>query len=184
MGSSLMRATKPAQPAEPAEVPDMASDTNQIIETDAPQSQNDEVDQSMPPVPPEMGPSPTKDVSNVELALDPPPGNWEARQDDVYTQRQQVSGPPMVNLDAHSSPVSVPKMANSDESNATSVPGAAPKARGPPLSISEATPAVTITVPLPLRQRMNPHMPPQELMFQSPRCLTPFTLGELGYHFR
>ena len=46
----------------------------------------------------------------------------------MYTQRQQVSGLPIVNLDVHGPPVSVPKIANSDESTTTSVPGAAPKA--------------------------------------------------------
>ena len=79
-----------------------------------------------------------QDMSNVAPALDPPPGNWEVSQDDVYTQRQQVRGPPMLNQDVHSLPVSVPNMMTSDESVANSVPGAAPKARGPPLSIAEA----------------------------------------------
>ena len=83
MGSSLMRAIKSAQPAEPTEVPDMASHSNQTPQMDIPQSENYEVDEPMPPVIPETGPSPTRDVPNVQSALDPPPGNWEVTQGDV-----------------------------------------------------------------------------------------------------
>ena len=51
-----------------------------------------------------------------------------------------------------------------------SVPGAAPKARGPPLTVAEAKqPAVTIMVPLPLRQRMNPHMAPPRINVPIPK---------------
>ena len=181
MGSSLMRAPKPAQPAEPTEVPDMASHTNQIIETNVPSSQNvnDEVNQPVPSAPPDMGPSPTQDMSNADMVLDPPPGNWEIRQDDLYTQRQQVSSPPMVNLDSNRPQASVPKMTNIDDPAATSIPGAAPKARGPPLSISEARqPAVMITVPLPLRQRMNPHMPPPRINVPIPKM--PYAMNPRG----
>ena len=78
-------------------------------------------------------------------------------------QRQQVSGQPMANFDE---PTDVP------------VPGAAPKARGPPLPISEAKqPAVMINVPLPLRQRMNPHMPPPRIHVPMPKMSYPRIVG-------
>ena len=180
MGSLLMRAKQPAQPTEPAEVPNMASQNNQTIATDLVQSQNDEVDQSRPPVSPEMGPSPTQDVSNVEPVLDPPPGNWEAKPDDLYTQRQRVPSPPMVTSDVHRPTVSVPKMVNQDAPSATSVPGAAPKARGPPLPITEAKQqAVVINVPVPIRQRMNPHMPPPRISVPIPEM--PYAMHPRGF---
>ena len=54
---------------------------------------------------------------------------------DVYSQRRQDTGP------------------QSSPSVENSVPGAAPKARGPPRSFSDAQPdAVMINVPLPIRQ--------------------------------
>ena len=65
MGSYLMRAAKPVQPAVPAEVPDMASQSNLVTEMDCPQNQNEDADHPIPPVSPDMGPSPVQDVSNV-----------------------------------------------------------------------------------------------------------------------
>ena len=92
MGSSLMRAIKPAQSVEPTEAIDMPSQPDQIPPMDVPQTPNVEDEPPLPPVTPETGPSPDQDMSDAVPHLDPPPGNWEVSQDDVYTQRQQVQG--------------------------------------------------------------------------------------------
>ena len=162
MGSALMRAIKPAQPVEPTEAIDMPSPSNQNPPMDAQQIPNVEDETPLPPVAPETGPSPDQDMSHNVPHLDPPPGNWEVSQDDVYTQRQQVQGSSSMNPDPSVAPTqTLGQNLMSPDDSVPSVPGAAPKARGPPLTVAEAKqPAVTIMVPFPLRQRMNPHMPP------------------------
>ena len=97
---------------------------------DVPRAVNIEADHSIPPVVPETGPSPLQDMSNVAPALDLAQDNWEASQDDVYTQRQQVRDPPMMNQNVHSSPVSVPNIMTSDKSVANSA-RSSPKGKRP-----------------------------------------------------
>ena len=178
-----MRALKPAQPVEPTEATDMPSQPDQVAPMDALQNTNVDDEPPLPPVAPETGPSPDQDMSDVAPILDPPPGNWEISPDDVYTQRQQVQGPSVMNPAPHVSPILVPNMMSSDDSVAT-VPGAAPKARGPLLSVAEAKqPAVTITVPLPLRQRMNPHMPPPRINVPIPKMPYAFHPRSAGVPF-
>ena len=170
MGSSLMRAVSSALPSEPTEATDTPSqqdpfppmDIDPTPPMDVPPSTNEDVDPPRPPIVPETGRSPNQDEDLSFAAvppLDPPPGNWEIGHNDVYTQRQQVPGSPLFQSSMYGSPSSVQNVTPS-EVPGVSIPGAAPKARGPPLPVVEAEqPPVTITVPLPCRQRMNPHMP-------------------------
>ena len=105
MGSSLMRALKPAQPIEPTEITDMPDQPDQVPSMEAPSIPPAEEDIPVSPVAPEIGQSPDQDMT-------PPPGNWTVSHYDLYSQRQQVQSPSL----------------NEPE---VSTPGTAPKARGP-----------------------------------------------------
>ena len=90
MGSSLMRALKPAQPIEPTEPTDMPDQSDQVPSMEAPSIPPAEEDIPVSPVAPEIGQSPNQDMTPN---LDPPPGNWTVSHDDLYSQRQQVQSP-------------------------------------------------------------------------------------------
>ena len=157
-----MRALKPAQPIEPTETTDMPDQSDQVPSMEAPSIPPAEEDIPVSPVAPEIGQSPDQDMTPN---LDPPPGNWTVSHDDLYSQRQQVQSPSL----------------NEPE---LSTPGTAPKARGPPLPATEARQSgVTIMVPLPLRQRMNPHMPPPRINVPIPKMPYAFHPRNAGVPF-
>ena len=157
-----MRALKPAQPVEPAEAIDMPDQSDQVPPMEAPSIPPAEEEPPVSPVAPEIGQSPDQDMTPN---LDPPPGNWTVSHDDLYSQRQQAQSPLL-------------------EDSVHSTPGTAPKARGPPLPVTEARQSgVTITVPLPLRQRMNPHMPPPRINVPIPKMPYAFNPRYAGVPF-
>ena len=168
MGSSLMRALKPAQPVEPTEATDMPDQSDQVPPMEAPSTPHVEDELPVSPVAPATGQSPDQDMTPN---LEPPPGNWTVSHDDLYSQRQQAQSPSMVN------PASL-------DDSVTSTPGTAPKARGPPLPVTEARQSgVTIMVPLPLRQRMNPHLPPPRINVPIPKMPYAFNPRYAGVPF-
>ena len=140
----------------------MPDQSDQVPSMEAPNIPPAEEDIPVSPVAPEIGQSPDQDMTPN---LDPPPGNWTVSHDDLYSQRQQVQSPSL----------------NEPE---LSTPGTAPKARGPPLSATEARQSgVTIMVPLPLRQRMNPHMPPPRINVPIPKMPYAFHPRNAGVPF-
>ena len=166
MGSSLMRALSPAQPEEPSDTVIMPVQSTSVPPDDVPN--NTPADEEIPVSPriSETGPSIVEDP-NVHLT--PPPGNWTEIQDDLYSQRQQAH-------EEHHPP--------SLDNLEPSTPGTVPKARGPPLSVTEARQSgVTITVPLPLRQRFNPHVPPPRINVPIPKMPYMFNPKYAGVPF-
>ena len=157
-----MRALTPVQSGEPSDTVDMPVQSTQVSPAEIPSSTPVEEEIPVSPRAPETVPSPVQDTT---VNMTPPPGNWTATQDDLYSQRQQEH-PPLL------------------EDSEPLTPGTAPKARGPPLSVTEARQSgVTITVPLPLRQRLNPHVPPPRINVPIPKMPYMFNPKYAGVPF-
>ena len=136
-----MGAPKPA--AQTEESHPTESDTNPIPVFEGAQTMSDPIDPPMTPVFPATGQSPGQEASVDEVS-----------GIDVYSQRQQDTGSQPVHGDG------------------SLVPGAAPKAPGPPRSFPDAQPdAVMIKVPLPIRERLNPHVPPPRIQVLIPKLV-------------
>ena len=164
MGSRFMAAPKPSaveteQRRPETEVSSMSAP--EILDSSTPVVETQVSDTPMhdpsthSDVPPDAGQSSAPGDLTRKIVLEPPPGNWTAAVDPSAT-------------DVYSTPRTNSPLAGSANQSSEPIPGAAPKARGPPRPLPVP---IMINVPLPLGQRMNPHVPPPRINVPIPKMM-------------